>query len=238
MDDESVFRFRQFSVRHDKAGLKVGTDGVLLGAWADVDKARDVLDIGTGTGLIALMLAQRNANANIHGVDISKEAYEQANENFTASPWYDRMRCFHMPIQEFAEATVQRYDLIVSNPPYFTDGILSDNAERSSARHAIYLPQEELVQSVILLLRKQGRFCVILPYLEGVRFKEIAQTAGLFCNKLTGVKPTAFKEVSRWMMEFSFNAGSYRYNEIFLRNENGNWSGQYRELTSSYYINL
>lgn len=238
MGSKDIFRFQQFEVKHDKVGLKVGTDGVLLGAWADVAGAQDILDIGTGSGLIALMLAQRCAIANIHAIDIMVAASEQAIENFNASPWAENLRCFHISAQDFAEATAQRYDLIVSNPPYFSDGLLSGDKGRASARHAISLPQDELVSSVKILLRPSGRFCVILPYLEGLRFKEIAQTAGLFCNKTVGVKPDIYSSINRWLMEFSVKASRYQYSEIFLKNETGGRSTVFNSLTSEFYLNV
>ena len=190
---KQVFKFKEFEVIQDGSTMKVGTDGVLLGAWASVNFAKEILDIGTGTGVIAMMLAQRTGSAAVHAVEIDELAFLQAAENFKNAPWADRLRCFHMSIQDFASATEQRYDLIVSNPPFFTGGTLSDNSDKVSVRHTIKLPHGDLLLSVRQLLKKNGKFCVVLPYLEGLRFKEMAQTSGLFCNKATGVKPAEWR---------------------------------------------
>ncbi|MBL7830248.1 MAG: methyltransferase [Saprospiraceae bacterium] len=235
---ETVFRFKHFEVRQDKATMKIGTDGVMLGAWADVKSNDEILDIGTGTGLIALMLAQRSQQASVHAVEIEQEAFEQASENFDLCLWHDRLRCFNMSIQDFAEATSQKYDLIVCNPPFFTGGTLSDNHERSLVRHTIKLPHGDLLLSVRKLLKKNGRFCVILPYLEGLRFKEMAQSNGLFCNKVLGTKPSLLKPVERLLMEFSYLANQYEYKELTIRNERQEWSSEYINLTKEFYINL
>jgi tRNA1Val (adenine37-N6)-methyltransferase len=236
---KQVFKFKEFEVIQDGSTMKVGTDGVLLGAWASVDSATEILDIGTGTGVIALMLAQRNRASSVHAVEIDELAYLQAKENFKNSTWSDKMRCFHMSIQDFATATEQQYDLIVSNPPFFTGGTLSDNSDKVSVRHTIKLPHGDLLLSVRQLLKKNGKFCVVLPYLEGLRFKEMAQTSGLFCNKATGVKPNALRSVERLLLEFSYIPGKYVYNELSLNKpESLEWTIEYKNLTNSFYLAL
>lgn len=236
---EQHFRFKAFAIKQDGSTMKVGTDGVLLGAWASVEEAKTILDIGTGTGVIALMLAQRTKNAEIHGVEIDEASYLQTEENFSNSPWKERMRVFNMPIQEFAEATEQRYDLIVSNPPFFTGGTLSNNSNKQSVRHTIKLPHGDLLQSVRKLLVKKGKFCVVLPYLEGLRFKEMAQSAGLFCNKVTGVKPNMHKQVERLLLEFSYQPKEYQYTELSIaKSESSEWTEEYKKLTADFYLNI
>jgi len=236
---KQVFKFKEFEVIQDGSTMKVGTDGVLLGAWAAVDSAKEILDIGTGTGVIALMLAQRAFEAVVHAVEIDELAYLQAEENFLNACWSDNLRCFHMAIQDFAAATEQRYDLIVSNPPFFTGGTLSENSDKVSVRHTIKLPHGDLLLSVRQLLKKNGKFCVVLPYLEGLRFKEMAQTSGLFCNKATGVKPNALRSVERLLLEFSYIPGQYVYNELSLAKPDSlEWTKEYISLTSSFYLAL
>ncbi len=234
-----VFKFKEFEVIQDGSTMKVGTDGVLLGAWASVDSAGEILDIGTGTGIIALMLAQRASEAKVHAVEIDELAFLQAAENFKKAPWAEKLRCFHMSIQDFADATEQRYDLIVSNPPFFTGGTLSENSDKVAVRHTIKLPHGDLLLSVRQLLKKNGKFCVVLPYLEGLRFKEMAQTSGLFCNKATGVKPNALRSVERLLLEFSYIPGQYEYTELSLAKPDSlEWTTEYKNLTNSFYLAL
>lgn len=233
---KTVFQFKHFEIHQEHSSMKIGTDGVLLGAWADVSNCKEALDIGTGTGVIALMLAQRNLESDVHAVEIDNDSFEEAEYNFKNAHWNDRMRCFHYSIQDFTVATEQRYDLIVCNPPFFTGGTLSDAYDRNAVRHTIKLPHGELLISVRQLLKKAGKFCVILPFLEGLRFKEMAQSNGLFCNKTTGVKPDLLKPVERLLMEFSFKVSDYKYNEMCIRNEHGNYSRDYKSLTKEFYL--
>lgn len=234
---ETVFKFKQFEVKQDKSAMKIGTDSVLLGSWVKTDGINDILDIGTGSGVLALMLAQKSVDANVHAVEIDTAACEQAEENFKNSSWSERLRSFNMSIQDFAYATEQKYDLIVCNPPFFTGGTLSDNLDRSMVRHTIKLPHGDLLIAVRKLLRKNGRFCVVLPYLEGIRFKEMAQSSGLFCNKILGIKPGFTKEVERLLIDFSFQPADYQYKEITLRKEDTSWTDDYKNLTKDFYLN-
>ena len=159
-----MFRFKQFAVRQDRCPMKVGTDGVLLGAWAEVRPGdRRMLDVGTGTGLIALMLAQRSA-AWITAVDIDVECATQAAENFAASPWADRLDAVSVAVQRYDP--VEKFDLIVSNPPYYVDSLLSPDEGRNTARHAAGLPFGELAAAVVRLLSPGGRFALVLPPVE------------------------------------------------------------------------
>ena len=167
-----MFRFKQFAVRQDRCPMKVGTDGVLLGAWAEVRPGdRRMLDVGTGTGLIALMLAQRSA-ARITAVDVDAECATQAAENFAASPWADRLDAVAVAVQRYDP--VERFDLIVSNPPYYVDSLLSPDEGRNTARHAAGLPFGELAAAVVRLLAPGGRFALVLPPVEMQRFRSAA----------------------------------------------------------------
>ncbi len=146
------FYFKQFTVQQDRCAMKIGTDGVLLGAWAEVTGARQVLDIGTGSGVIALMLAQRAEKALIHAVEVDEDAYGQACENVQAAPWAGRMSVFHAAIQDYVQTSGQQYDLIVSNPPFFSGGTFSASQDRNSVRHTVKLPHGDLLQAVRKLL--------------------------------------------------------------------------------------
>lgn len=196
---KGAFRFKRFTIRQQRSAMKVGTDGVLLGAWAGVRPSdRRILDIGTGTGLIAVMLAQRTTEARITGVDI--DDVTEARENGDASPWGDRLQFVQQPIQQFRPA--ERYDLIVSNPPFYVDSLTCPDRGRTTARHTVHLAYGELLDAVVRLLAPGGRFAVVLPAPEGERFRRLA-AANLRLQRLTTVRTTPRRPVKRVLMEFS-----------------------------------
>jgi len=158
-----MFKFKQFSINQDKTAMKVGTDGVLLGAWTPTNhNPFSILDIGTGTGLIALMLAQRTTAEQIDALEIDEDAYEQAVDNFENSPWSDRLFCFHAGLDEFIEEPEDEYDLIVSNPPFYSEDYKTENEQRDLARFQDALPFEDLVEAADLLLSENGILAVII----------------------------------------------------------------------------
>jgi tRNA1Val (adenine37-N6)-methyltransferase len=166
------FTFKQFKIYQDRCAMKVGTDGVLLGAWVRIQDAQKMLDVGTGTGVIAIMLAQRAAHTEgvaVHAVEIDEAALAQAQENMAASPFNYCLAGFHDSIQDFAKKSADKYDLIVSNPPFFTGGTLSSSADVSQVRHTVKLPHGDLLNATRELLAKNGRFAVVLPLIEGLR---------------------------------------------------------------------
>ncbi len=219
--------------------MKVGTDGVLLGAWADVANAHKMLDIGTGTGVIAIMLAQRQETAQIHAVEVEENAYQQALANMAATPWASRLQLFHTSIQDFAKVQEGDYDLMVSNPPFFSGGTFSDKQDRNSVRHTVKLPHGDLLQAVRRLLSKEGRFCVILPYIEGLRFQEMADFYQLHCTKVTEVFPKADKPVERLLMQFEKQARPLEKDQLIIQYEGSNhWTEAYIELTKAFYLNM
>src|ERR1051326_8525269 len=183
-----AFVFKKFIIRQDKCAMKVGTDAVLLGAWVDPSKAKKILDIGTGTGVIALMLAQKS-NAIIDAIDVDENACAQAGENFSLSPWKERISILHNSVQQFAAATENKYDLIVSNPPYFEHSTKASEQKRTVARHTDMLGYDEMLNSVLKLLDKKGKFCIILPLKEGEHFRDMAEKNKLFLSKLVRVRP-------------------------------------------------
>jgi tRNA1Val (adenine37-N6)-methyltransferase len=196
------FKFKQFSIYQEHCAMKVGTDGVLLGAWADVSNSKMLLDIGTGTGVIAIMLAQRNTQATVHGVEVDELSHQQAEDNMKASPFASRLETYHIDIQSYAKITDRKYNLIVSNPPFFSGGTLSANQDKTNVRHTVKLPHGDLLTSVKNLLTEDGKFCVILPLIEGLRFKELAERAGLFCTKITEIISKKDKAVERLLLQF------------------------------------
>ena len=182
------FQFKQFTIRHDKCAMKVGTDGVLLGAWAGTESCSRILDVGTGTGLIALMLAQRS-KAVVDAIDIDADACLQAQENAESSLFAGRINVFHSDLVDFAQASTHLYDLIVSNPPYFVDSLKCPNLQRNTARHTDTLTLEDLLQYSRKLLAPQGRIALILPYDQKDRLTDCIQTQNLFLSdSLPGVQ--------------------------------------------------
>jgi tRNA1Val (adenine37-N6)-methyltransferase len=234
---ESSFRFRHFTIHQDKCAMKVGTDAVLLGSWIQPGHSRRILDIGTGTGILALMLAQKST-ALIDAIDIDAGAFTQARENARSSPWFNRMHITNEPFQQFAAATTERYDLVVTNPPYFHEASKPAEEARVQARHTDLLPFDELIDGVKKVLLPQGRFCMILPLKEGMEFMDLAQHKGLFCHHLLRVKTRADKPAKRILMEFDLHYGLIRDEEIIMREEDTSYSKEYAALTSEYYINL
>ncbi len=231
------FRFKQFEIKQDKCAMKVGTDGVLLGAWADVANAEYILDIGTGTGLIAIMLGQRNATANIHAVEIDEIACEQAQENMDNAPWRDRLTIFPVSIQSFIGTTSNLYDHIISNPPFFTGGTFSGNQDRDSVRHTIKLPHGDLLRAVQSLLTLNGKFSIILPFIEGLRFEEMAINYHLYCTRKTEVLGKKGKKIERLLLEFQREPQDLITDQLVLQNEERNdWTDEYIKLTGDFYL--
>lgn len=207
------FRFRQFSVDDSRCAMKVGTDGVLLGAWADCclpdvtnGQVCRILDVGTGSGLVALMLAQRNRSAKVVGIDIDSVAAAQAAENFRLSPWADRLTALHTSLQVYASAD-RLFDVIVSNPPFFNNSLLPPDAARSAARHTGTLSLQELVGCCIKLLADGGLFSVILPAWEEENMMRYANDNGLQLKRKMSVQGRANKPVKRILFGFAAKKG-------------------------------
>jgi len=237
MKRKTHFQFKQFEVQHDRSTMKVGTDAVLLGAWAHVANASRILDIGTGSGIIALMAAQRTAPATqIDAVEIESQDAAQAADNFSASPWGDRLHIHITPIQDFAPS--QPYDVIVSNPPYFVNSQEPPNKRRHEARHTITLDHATLLTAVDRLLQPQGTLNVVLPYTEGLQFISLAKQQRFFCTRQYSFRTREGKPIERWLLEFSRKAGATETGEILLYREKLEWSDRYVELTRDFYLKL
>ena len=229
----SGFRFKQFAVEQEDVAMKVGTDGVLLGAWANTDNAKRILDIGTGTGVIALQMAQRNPLAQIHAVEIDEAAAKRARANFDMSPWAERLTVAQSAVQEFAP--VEKFDLIVSNPPYFVDSLLPPDAKRSTARHTHDLSFEELDSAVCRLLADDGRFALILPVTEFEKYLALTQ---LHLVRRCDICPVEGGAVKRIMGEFAKQktASIVHENIAIERGKRGDYTDDYRALTKEFYL--
>ncbi len=219
--------------------MKVGTDGVLLGAWASLDKTPDsILDIGAGTGLIALMLAQRSAAESIDALEIDEAAYEQCVGNFEASPWGDRLFCYHAGLDEFVEEWEDTYDLIVCNPPFYLEDVSSGNPSRDTARQNASLPYEALLEGVLKLLSPKGVFASIIPYNQEPDFIELSSKIGLFPQKITHVRGNRTSQIKRSLLQFGFSATKPDIEELTIELQRHEYTPQYRTLTKDFYLKM
>lgn len=240
------FSFKQFTIQQDRCAMKIGTDGVLLGAWTAIhDNTYSILDIGSGTGIIALMLAQRSIAENIEAIELDGDAFEQCTENFENSPWGDRLFCFHAGFDEFVDEYTEEepeeselYHLIVSNPPFYTEEVASGDTARDSARQNTSLPFDELVEGVSKLLIKKGSFSTIIPFKEEENFITLAENFGLFPKRITRVKGNATTDVKRSLLEFTFNQTETTLNELIIEEERHQYTEAYKELTKDFYLKM
>ena len=234
------FQFKQFSLEQDRCAMKIGTDGVLLGAWTPIENNPfSILDIGAGTGVIALMLAQRSNAEQIDALEIDEEAYEQSVDNFENSPWSDRLFCFHAGLDEFVEEPEDEYDLIVSNPPFYTDDYKSDNEQRDLARFADAMPFEDLIEAADLLLSENGIFAVIIPFKEEENFLALAAAYELFPLKITRVKGTPTTEIKRSLLAFSRNEkNDFPIDDLIFETSRHQYTPEYIELTKDFYLKM
>ncbi|MCW5923771.1 MAG: methyltransferase [Saprospiraceae bacterium] len=264
------FRFKKFSVEQEGAAHPVGTDGVLLGAWADVENCLNILDIGAGTGLVALMLAQRSPTpappstgrvpapygavrsdaplppaggegsgvGHITAVEIHPPSAALARRNFANSPWAGRLELVESSIQDFAQKTDRRFDLIVSNPPFFSETVVSPDASRRLGRHTASLSPGELLAVSKKLLTENGRLCVILPVQEGRRLCELAVSQGLYCTEEVEVFSRPEKPVERLLLRFERDP--CRFERKRLRIFDGaigqGYSAEFQKLTERFYL--
>ena len=217
--------------------MKVGVDGVLIGAWADVTGAARILDIGTGTGLIALMMAQRNPTAMIDAVEIEPAAYEESLFNVQQSPWSERIQVECCPFQELVEKSSLKYDLIVSNPPYFGNGIKASLESRAQARHADSLPLIELIVGICNLLAIDGRAALVLPAESLEELKRLVDLNNLFLSRVCSVKPNPQKPVFRILVDITSSPCALREEDLMIEfDEHFDYTPQYRELTKDFYL--
>ena len=233
------FKFKQFSVDQDKCAMKIGTDSVLLGSWTSLkNNPALVLDIGAGTGILSLMIAQRTNALQIDAVEIDDKAYEQCVDNFENSPWSDRLFCYHASLLEFAIEMGDRYDLIISNPPYYKEDFKSKNGQRDLARFQDALPFEHLLLCASKLLADKGIFSVIIPHKEEKHLIKLAREVNLYPQRMLQVKGNSNSKFVRSLIEFSFDNSEIMKEEIIIEIRRHQYTQDYIKLTKEFYLNM
>lgn len=234
-----MFKFKQFTIQQDRCAMKVGTDGVLLGAWCPIENHPfSVLDIGAGTGILSLMLAQRSHAEQIDAIEIDENAYEQCVDNFENSPWVDRLFCFHAGLDEFMDEPEEEYDLIVSNPPFYSEDYKTESEQRDLARFQDAMPFEDLIEAAQLLLSENGIFAVIIPFKEEFRFIALAKDFNLHPFKITRVKGTPATEIKRSLLAFSFTEKETETTELIIETARHRYTEDYIALTKEFYLKM
>jgi tRNA1Val (adenine37-N6)-methyltransferase len=236
----SKFHFKQFSVQQEKSAMKIGTDAVLLGAWCPIDNNPfSILDIGSGTGILSLMLAQRTNAKQIDAIEIEETAYEECVENFENSPWSDRLYCYHAGLDEFVDDPEDEYDLIISNPPFYSEDFKTQNLTRDLARFQDAMPFEELVEAADLLLSENGIFAVVVPYKEEAHFIELCADVELFPIKITRVKGSHTTPIVRSLLAFKrFEIPTLTTNELVVEINRHEYTDDYINLTKDFYLKM
>ena len=233
------FKFKQFTIHQDRCAMKVGTDGVLLGAWTSLENhPKNILDVGAGTGLLALQMAQRSQAETIDAIELDANAYEQCVENFEASVWADRLFCYHASFQEFVEEMDESYDLILSNPPFYTENVSSGDPSRDNARQNETLPFPVLIEGVRSLLSETGEFALIIPKTEEKNVMDLAKEKGLFPNSILGVRGNPTAPIKRSLIQFSFSEKEVSRKELVIETERHTYTEAYSALTKAFYLKM
>lgn len=235
----SSFAFKNFTINQDRCAMKIGTDSVLLGAWASLkNNPFSVLDIGAGTGVVALMLAQRSKAELIDAIEIDDGAYEQCVENFEQSSWGDRLFCYHASLEEFTGEVDDKYDVIVSNPPFYSEDYKTNNNQRDLARFQGAMPFDHLIESVSKLLSKHGVFSVIIPFREELKLIELASKVHLYPNNILHVKGNPNSEIKRSLIVFSFRKSDIKAEELIIETKRHQYTEKYINLTQDFYLKM
>lgn len=235
MGRNNYFQFKQFKIIQEKSAMKVGVDGVLLGAWVQTNSAREILDVGTGTGLIALMLAQRS-EAQITAVEIEENAADEASQNVGASRWKERVEVRKTSLQEFVKSASSSFDLIVSNPPFFSQATRAAYAERTIARHNDLLPFSELISCSAGLLAENGKIALVLPIEALEEIQYWARENNLWLCRKTEIFPKTGKKVNRVLLEFGKKETVLNEDCLTIYNSDGSFTEEYVALTRDFYL--
>lgn len=248
---EKLFKFKEFAINQDRCAMKIGTDSVLLGAWTSIDDhPYSILDIGAGTGILALMLAQRSQSVPmaaeiIDAIEIDDAAYEQCVENFESSPWSDRLFCYHAALDEFVKEFLEddmdnmtTYDLIISNPPFYSDTYKSSDNQRDLARFVDAMPFRQLLESVSKLLSSEGQFSVVIPFSEEKEFIVLATKEHLYPNRILRVQGTPQSEIKRSFIQFSFKETTVNTEHLIIETARHHYTEDYIALTKDFYLKM
>ncbi len=230
----SVFKFKKFDIIQDKSAMKVGTDGVLLGSWVSCKKSKLILDVGCGTGLLSLMLAQRNLNCSITGIEIDEIASREAQLNINNSDWHQRVAIINSSLQNFS--TDVKFDLIISNPPFFPSN--KSTKRRDIARHTNTLSFEQLLQNSANLLALEGRLAVIIPQNLEAYFYKNAEFYNLYCNRVCYLRGNEFSDVKRVMMDFSFKKTEIKEEQLIIEKSRHHYTNDYINLCKDFYLDF
>ena len=230
----SVFKFKKFNIIQERSAMKVGTDGVLLGSWVSCEKRNRILDVGSGTGLISLMVAQRNLDCKITGIEIDKDAFLESQLNVKNSNWKKRIKLYNVSLQKFTSKS--KFDVVVSNPPFFPAN--KSKEKRDVARHTNSLSFKDLIHYSTNLLSKNGVFCVIIPKKSQEYICTIAKEYKLFYNRVCYVKGNKSSKVKRVLMEFSFIQSVFKKEHLVIEKSRHEYTDQYVHLCQKFYLNM
>lgn len=227
------FCFKQFQLKQEFSAMKIGTDAVLLGAWCNVQNPKHILDIGTGTGIVAMMLAQRFSVAKITALEIDEPAFQEASFNFSSADFNSRLSAFHTSLQEYNSEL--KYDLIVSNPPFFKDALKSNSEQRNLARHTDSLSLSDLSKHSLRLLNENGKIALVLPSDQENKIKSLFAESGFYTHRICRVRSNNKSEFHRILIEFILDSPKAIEEELTIYNDEKNYSEAYKNLTADFY---
>lgn len=232
----SYFKFKQFTVHQEHAAFRITTDSVMLGAWADLDDRKNILDIGTGTGILALMAAQRS-DAEIVAIEPDRNSFMQAGLNIANSPWYNRINLINIPVQEYLPRDGCLFDSIITNPPFFNDSLPNPDSGKARTRHSLTLSHRELLEASLRLLTPEGTLQLVLPVTEAGKFMVMTASAGFACLRRLTVKPSPSLPAERILMTLGRGPGSSQEETIVIENgRRHEFSDEYISLTREFYL--
>lgn len=233
------FKFKKFTVNQDRCAMKIGTDGVLLGTWTSVKQnPYNVLDIGAGTGILCLIMAQRSNAQQIEAIEIEDNAFEQCSENFENSPWNERLFCYHASLLEFVEEVEDTFDLIICNPPFYSEDYKTEDKTRDLARFNDAMPFRHIIYAVAHLLAQDGIFSTVIPKKEESSFIELASSIGLYPRRILHVKGHPEAEIKRSLIEFSYHETAVKTSELIIETSRHNYTQDYIDLTKDFYLKM